>query len=273
MADQNLDAAGNPMERVEKAGRRGWRFVDGAILWDDGEKEVPVSGLSDAEKRAEAMRAALGEPPQLKSGPSQAEIDALQAQTRDLRNPSAVLRERKAYAKRKAGEKPAEGRGEAEKALEDAPKSLEERTHDARKTARALLDAEIDRCEELKTLATGGGLILLHQNAVAPWPNPPMRLHETILLALRAIDSGNPIDMLEALGELRAWTGTFEVPQPRSDPVDTPTKGTGVRYEGGSPATPGLDFPGPEVIPPAPGGLSGPSGTQGEDPGGSAPPA
>lgn len=193
------DPVGQPAsERIEKAGRTGWRFADGAILWDDGEKEIPTSGISDEAKRAEARRQAGDAPELSKKGVSQAEINAVTNDLALLSDPEKLLQSRKAAAKERAGRKPAPGEREL-------PPSDVELQHNARISVKKLLERELDRTDELKNAAIAGQLELGRSGIKVPGGNPPMQLHEAMLTAMRVSDSGTAEQMLMQLQSLRGW--------------------------------------------------------------------
>ena len=184
-------------ERIDKAGRQGWRFADGAILWDDGEKEVPTSGLSDEQKRAEARRMAGDSPEMTKAGVSQHEIAAIEAVVAIANDPERLLAMRKAGAKARSGKKPEN--------QADLPPTDVELKANLRIEVKKLLERELDRADELKTMAIAGQIELGRGGARVGGGNPPMQLHEAMLTAMRVSDSGTPEQMLQQLQGLRAW--------------------------------------------------------------------
>jgi hypothetical protein len=185
------------IERIEKAGKMGWRFTDGAILWDDGEKEVPTSGLSDEQKRLDARLAAGEVYGVSKPGVSDGEFTALQAAHASLPPPEQILASRKAEAKKRAGQKP-----EPDKPL---PPTEVELNQALRRRTHQLLEREIDRLEELKSLSIAGTVVLTRDGLDLGPRNPPMELHTAVLGYLRIADQGNPQQMLKALQEARGW--------------------------------------------------------------------
>lgn len=186
------------MERIEKAGKTGWRFTDGSVLWDDGEKEVPTSGLSDEQKRNEARSAAGDLYGVTKSGVSDVEISGLGTDLATIGTPEALMATRKAAAKALAAKKPSE----TGKLL---PPTEVEMRQALRMKAKQLLEREIDRLEELKTLAIAGTVELLYQGLPPARPNPSMALHEAILTYLKVADSGDPVQMHDILRAARDW--------------------------------------------------------------------
>lgn len=204
------DAA--PPEPFERAGRKGHRFADGSILWDNGEREYPVSGKTDDQKRAEARAFADGEPvvPQ-KPGVSIEEVQALERLGAVIANPLRVAELRRGTARANAGKPPAEARS--------LTPSAAEITSDFRQQAKTLLEREIDRLEELKTLAIAGQ-IEIHEAGLPPnGRNPPMLLHELVLEAIRVSNSGHPDQLLAQLRKLRRWTAAGS---PRIDELPYP---------------------------------------------------
>ena len=224
-ADSVKAAAENaPYEAIERAGRKGYKFHDGSILWADGEKEVPTSGKSDEQKRNEARVAAGASLEPTKPGVSSAEMAAIEAIGRKIADPAALMALRKANAKAHAGKPPGNG--------DDAlPPSLNELQSNFRVEAKHLLEREIDRIEELKVLAMSGAIQIAQNGAFYPGRNPAMALHEAILTAIRVADTGNPNQLLAELRKLQGWTVLAE---PRIDelpyppPDGYPTGGPGV---------------------------------------------
>jgi hypothetical protein len=200
-AEPNLPGTPAPgMERLEKAGKKGWKFTDGSILWDDGEKEVPTSGLSDEFKRAEARIAAGDLYGVTKTGITDQELAHLQADHASMPSSDKILEVRKADAKKRAGHKPDE--------LRAPPPTEVEYQQGLRLRTKQMLEREIDRLEELKTLAIAGTVELTvdgHAAATVHRSNPPMALHEAVLGYLRISDQGSPQQMLKALEDARRW--------------------------------------------------------------------
>ncbi len=263
----------NPLyEPIERAGRRGLRFPDGAILWDDGEKEVPTSGLSDLQKRNEARNAAIGEPlVPTRVAVSDAEVAELDRLARVLSDPGKLLAERKEAAKERARRKPA-GKEEADPAaLADEarvggeaserplPASLNEIGSAFRLKAKLLLEREITRLEELVGQAIAGQIELSLNGLRVTDRNPPMRLHEVILATVRIADAASVPAIMTQLREIRSWgtwTGVQDsgLPAPPPDgypasvPVELPPatsnpgiqRGSSVVHDGGQPT----EYPG-----------------------------
>lgn len=201
-------------ERYERAGRKGHRFADGSILWDNGEREYPTSGKTDDQKRAEARQLADGGPvlPQ-KPGVSSEEVQALEHLGAIIADPVRVAELRRGTARANAGKPPSEAR--------ELMPSAAEIASDFRQQAKTLLEREIDRLEELKALAMAGQ-VEIHVNGLPSMRrNPPMDLHELVLETIRVSDLGNPDQLIGQLRKVRAWTsGTprvDELPYPPPD--------------------------------------------------------
>jgi hypothetical protein len=197
--DEKLPGTPQPgMMRIEKAGKKGYQFTDGSILWDDGEKEVPTSGISDEQKQREAREAAGDIYGVTKQGVSDSELASLGADMASIGTPEALMSTRKAAAKLAAGKKPSEN----DKIL---PPTEVELKQGLRMKAKQLLEREIDRLEELKTLAIAGTVEIELHGVPVNRSNPPMALHEAILTYLRVADSGNPSQMHDMLRAARGW--------------------------------------------------------------------
>lgn len=160
-------------ERVTVGVRQGWKRPDGVIVFDDGEKVMPMSGLSDQQKRDEALKAALGEvaPP--------AEVGAPAKDVAKLRSEAA------------GPERP-----ETEAGL--------------RQRARALVDLEVPRIEELKALAARPG-VLLARDGSAVKGNALAVLHNHLIEAVSCAERGDVPKTAAALAELRRWSITASV--------------------------------------------------------------
>ena len=231
--------------RIDRVGRQGWLYPDGSVIWDDGEKEVPTSGLSDEHKRAMARAEVDGGnvTPQ-KVGPTREEIAALGLEASPLAEPEAALARRRAAAKDAASKKP----GSQSEGVHPIPPSRDEVESDLRRKARRLLEREIDRLEELKDLAIAGQLELWLDGVKVTRNNPPMQLHNAVLEAIRVSDTGRPAAMVKILHDLAGWQGaaptvedTLPYPPPDglSGPIDLPVNdaqqpaGTGAIGSGG----------------------------------------
>jgi len=192
-------------ERLDVAGRMGWRLPDGSTLWDDGEKEVPTSGLSDEQKRNQARIDAGEAWAPSHNGVTDRELAELRTSVTLAGDPEKALEKRKAAAKARSGQKP--GPNDP-----DLPPTDVEIAGNLRIEAKKLLEREIDRLEELKSMAIAGLVILSRHNVAVPGGNPPMRLHDQVLQLLKVADSGSPRQMLEALEEARAWASLTSDP-------------------------------------------------------------
>jgi hypothetical protein len=210
-----------PFERYERAGRRGHKFSDGSILWDNGEREYPTSGKTDEQKRNEARLAAGEDIQPTKPGVSNEEVRALESVGFLIADPHKMAQLRRADAKANAGKPPAE-----ERAL--AP-SHNEVVSNFRSEAKRLLEREIDRLEELKTMAIAGQIELAIGGVPLVGRNPPMQLHELVLETIRLSDQGNPDQLLAQLRKVRQWT-SFGAPRvdelPYPPPDGYPSGGT-----------------------------------------------
>lgn len=241
--------------RIDRVGRQGWLYPDGSVIWDDGEKEVPTSGLSDERKRAMARAEVDGEnvTPQ-KVGPTREEIAALGLEASPLAEPEAALARRRAAAKDAASRKP----GSQSEGVHPIPPSRDEVESDLRRKARRLLEREIDRLEELKDLAIAGQLELWLDGVKVTRNNPPMQLHNAVLEAIRVSDTGRPAAMVKILHDLAGWQGaaptvedTLPYPPPdgMSGPIDLPVNdaqqpsGTGAVGSGGKSPLPAPEPP------------------------------
>lgn len=233
--------------RIDVAGRKGWRLSDGSTLWDDGEKEVPTSGLSDEHKRNLARIAAGEAWEPTVNAVSDTEITALKAHFAPADDPEAPLELRKAAARTRSSHKSG-----AEPVLTPDQVRIE---------AHKLLEREIDRLEELKSMAIAGLLLLAHGGVRVPGGNPPMRLHEVVLTLLRTADSGSAAEMVKALETARAWQplsadlhDAETLPQPPGGPLKPVTippvfpdgstqQGSDAVNRGGQPTEPPPDEP------------------------------
>ena len=146
--------------RITRGTRQGWQLTDRSIVWDDGEKEVPASGLSDAEKRDAALKAALGELPALHEGAASADIDKLRTETTRVASGDDIDAARRRVAKEIAALPPTSDATVSEKRARSLPPSAEEQLQKLRATGRALVEAEVTRVEELKQLAIGHNLVV-----------------------------------------------------------------------------------------------------------------
>ena len=204
--------------RIDVGGRKGWKLSDGATLWDDGEKEVPTSGLSDETKRAQARIDAGDAYAPAQKGVSGEEVKAIRGVMEVAGDPDKLRDYRKATAKAKIGRKPENER--------DLPVSDVEIRQNLRIEAKKLLEREIDRLEELKSMAIAGLVLLARDEIVVPGGNPPMRLHEAVLTILKVADSGTPEEMIGALEAARTWQAlsaeardATTLPQPPGGPL------------------------------------------------------
>ena len=234
--------------RIDRAGRLGWELKDGAILWDDGEKEVPPSGLSDDAKRQQALADAGVLPPQpTRTGPSRAEIAELEGQAIALAGNERRLAERKKLARDAASLKPGQDRPATMPVAQNDLENL------VRRDAKRLLDREIDRLEELKQLAVAGHVSLVRDGILQTRNNPPLILHEVILSAIQASDSAPPVTMVRLLKDLGGWQGmtpTDEIALPSDGPPPDDTERINLATQARQPS--GGEFSGLEEPPKKP---------------------
>jgi anti-sigma28 factor (negative regulator of flagellin synthesis) len=188
----------NPEEgasRITRGTRQGWKLVSGVVIWDDGEKEMPTSGKSDAEKRAEALAIAMGTLPALSAGADSAAIEQLRVRSAGTADPE-VNERRKTAAKAKAA---APGQDKT------IPLSAEAVAQDLRVEARQLVGLEVSRVEQLKELAIENTLSV-GRDGHPVLGNVPQQLHDAILAALSAVERGDLAHTAAALAELKRWT-------------------------------------------------------------------
>ena len=203
---EGLDPAG--AERVTVGVRQGWKLPDGVIVFDDGEKVMPVSGLSDQQKRAEALKAALGDySPAAVPGVSGEEVGALRSEAARLQNSEEINEVRRRKAADLAKLRPAETQEEADKRYKSVPPSAEEQGALLRQRARALVDIEVPRIEELKELASRPG-VLLSRDGIVVKGNALAILHNALVEAVTCAERGDVTRTAAALAELRRWSIT-----------------------------------------------------------------
>jgi hypothetical protein len=181
--------------RITRGTRQGWKLVSGVVIWDDGEKEMPLSGKSDAEKRAEALAIAMGTLPALSAGASAADIEQLRTRAAATADPE-VNERRKVAAK---------ARSAAPQQDKTIPPTAEAVAQDLRVEARTLVGLEVSRVEQLKELAIENTLSV-GRDGHPVLGNVPQQLHDAILAALSAVERGDLAHTAAALAELKRWT-------------------------------------------------------------------
>ena len=174
-------------------------------MWDDGEKEVPASGLSDAEKREAALKLALGELPALHEGAASADIDKLRTETTRVASGDDIDAARRRVAKEIAALPPTSDATVSEKRARSLPPSAEEQLQKLRAVGRQLVEAEVSRVEELKQLAIGHNLVVGRDGRDVTG-NVPQQLHDLILQALSVVERGDLKHTADTLRELKRWT-------------------------------------------------------------------
>jgi hypothetical protein len=180
--------------RVTVGSRQGWKLVDRSVLWDDGEREMPLSGLSDAEKRAEALAQALGTLPALQQGASPAALEQLRSESARTVDPE-INERRKVAAKAKAA---------APEQVKTVPLSAEQLAAQLRVEALGLVSLECARAEELKELAIGN-TVVVGRDGEPVTGNVAQQLHDLILAAEQASQQGDLARTVAALSELKRW--------------------------------------------------------------------
>jgi len=195
-------------ERVTIGARQGWKLPTGVIVFDDGEKVMPTSGLSDQQKRDEALRMALGEvrPPQQPGVPDEA-VRELRLGAAQLADSGAINDKRKAAARELARLRPGKDQAAIEALQEALPPTAEALGAGLRQRARALVDLEVPRIEELKELATRPG-VLLSRDGIAVQGNALAILHNHLVEAVSCAERGDITRTAAALAELRRWSIT-----------------------------------------------------------------
>jgi hypothetical protein len=198
--------------RVTLGVRQGWKMPDGSILYDDGEKEVPASGKSDAEKRAEALKVALGETTgPVQPGASKAAIAEARTEIARLSMGLDINEKRQKRAKEVSALEPAATRDEARARLAEEVPSAEQQQVYLRQTVRGLVNDEALRIEELKQLAMQGGIVLTRDGL--PRKKGVQELHDHLIEALNCAERGDTAKAAAALAELKRWslTGDLDV--------------------------------------------------------------
>jgi len=197
--------------RVTIGARSGWKLRSGVIVFDDGEKVMPLSGLSDSEKRDQALKAALGEvaPPQEPGVPDEA-VRELRLGAAQLSDTGAINERRKDAAREMAKLRPGKDQAAIDKLQESLPPTAEALSAGLRQRARALVDLEVPRIEELKALASRPG-VLLSRDAIAVPGNALAILHNHLVEAVSCAERGDVTRTAAALAELRRWSITGSV--------------------------------------------------------------
>ena len=162
---------------------------------------MPTSGKSDAEKRAEALALALGTLPALYEGAPAAAIEG-------LRSAAARTADPEINARRKLATKAAlapELQKSAPSQARVLPMSAEEQIQALRVEARAMVELEVGRVEQLKELAIGNA-VTVGRDGAPMRGNVPQLLHDAVLSALKAVERGDLAHTAAALAELKRWS-------------------------------------------------------------------
>lgn len=196
--------------RIESP-RPGWQMSDGSVVYDDGEKVVPTSGKSDAQKREEALRAALGDLPGPQVPGADGEtINRVRSEAARLEAAVEVDAARLQRVKEIAALQPAASEEVARKRVKSVPPSAAEQAATLRAEVRRLVDAEAARVEELKELALRGGIVLA-RDGLPVAGNGAQQVHERLIEAITAAERGDVTKATAALAELRRWSLTGEI--------------------------------------------------------------
>jgi len=195
-------------ERVTIEARQGWKLPTGVIFFDDGEKVMPTSSLTDQQKRDQALALALGEvaPPKEVGVPAEA-VDSLKVAAAELADPSKINEKRKQHAKEVAKLRPGKDQAAINELNDAIPPSAEALGAELRQRARKLVDQEIPRIEELKELAARPGVLLSRDGTVVPG-NALAILHNHLVEAVSCAERGDVTRTAAALAELQRWSIT-----------------------------------------------------------------
>ena len=166
------------------------------------------SGLSDQEKRDQALRQALGEvAPPREPGAAGEAVDRLRSEAARLSNTDEIDDVRRRKAADLAKLRPADTEEEARRRYESLPLTAEAQGMGLRQRARALVDAEVPRIEELKELAGRPG-VLLSRDGLEVKGNALIILHNHLVEAVTCAERGDVPKTAAALAELRRWSIT-----------------------------------------------------------------
>ena len=202
------EVEGEGAERVTVGQRQGWKLPNGVIVFDDGEKVMPVSGLSDQAKRDQALKAALGEveAPQEAGVPDEA--------VRELRLGAAQLADTSKINESAQGCRQGDGQAASRQGPGGDRQAAGELAAFCRsvggglaRRARELVDLEIPRIEELKALGSRPGVLLCRDDVAVPG-NALVILHNHLVEAVSCAERGDVTRTAAALAELRRWSIT-----------------------------------------------------------------